>query len=107
MSHDRGIARETEHEDRQGPEQDADGGGHRQPAPQTEAGDAVGGQRHEGEIDHERPGLRIVRRDEKRASHGAEKPERGERRAVQGGGHHGQDRDEAQEHEGRRGPISS
>ena len=75
MHHRRQGVGSVEDEDEEGPGQDAGRGRKGEPAPQAKARDPVGGQDHEDEIDHQRPGLRFVRGDEERASHGAEQAE--------------------------------
>ena len=102
MHHRRQGIGSVEDEDEEGPGQDAGRGRKGEPAPQAKARDPIGGQDHEDEIDHQRPGLRFVRGDEERASHGAEQAERGEDRAMQRRRNHGEDRDEAEQDEGRR-----
>ena len=102
MHHRRQGVGSVEDEDEEGPGQNAGRGRKREPAPQAQARDPIGGQHHEDEIDHQRPGLRLVGGDEERASHGAEQAERGEDRAMQRGRDHGEDRDEAEQDEGRR-----
>ncbi len=88
----------AEHEQNR-PDHRADGGGEREPFPQPQARDAVGRERHESEINDDRPGLRLLRLDQERTAKRGHKPERRQRRAVQSRGDHGQDGDDAEQDE--------
>ena len=71
-----------------------------EPQPAAEAGERVGGAGDDGEIDHQRPGARRLRRHEQRHHQRARQPEARQRRSVQGGGQHGGDADDAEQDEG-------
>ena len=87
-----------------GPQQRADRGRQREPLPEAQPREPVGGEDHEGEIEHDRPEPRLGRADEERARERGEEPERRERRSVQGRGQHRRDGDRAEEHERARRP---
>ena len=87
-------------QEKERPQDRAGGAGHGEPAPEPQARDGVGGGRREGEVGHERPRVRVARLDEERRAERGDEAQGRERRPVQGGGRHRQDRHRPEQHEG-------
>ena len=75
-----------------------------QPFPQPQAGEAVSGEDHKGEIANKRPEVGLARLHQERARQGCDEPESSEGGPMQGGRQHGEHGNGTEQHEGERRP---
>ena len=71
--------------------------------PQTRARERKGGGRDDRDVDIERPIIRLVGSDQERRHEGTHDAQARERRAMQQSGRERQERDDAEQNEGRAG----
>ena len=88
---------------RQRPEESERHRGDREPQPHPHARERKGRRRHHGDVDVERPVVRLAGRNQQRRDEGADQAERGQRRAVQQRRGERRQRHHAEQHEGEGG----